>query len=249
MDNKLVSIIMASYNSADFIEDSIQSVLNQNYKNWELIISDDCSTDETKDIVAKYQKHDPRILFIEAKKNSGPAVTRNRAIKIANGRYIAFLDSDDLWTPDKLQKQVELMRNGKAVLSYGYYNIITEGGEVIKTIKKIPDSMSYDDLLKNQVIGCLTAVYDRKICGTQTMPIIRKRQDFGLWLRILEQGHTAICVNSVIGSYRLRKGSISSNKWIAIQYTWKIYRDIEKLSFIKSCYVFTHYIVRRLLRV
>lgn len=248
MTNNLVSIIMASHNSALFIEESIESVLNQTYMNWELLISDDCSTDHTKEIVSQYAKQDQRICFIEAKRNSGPAVTRNRAISRAKGRYIAFLDSDDLWTPNKLQKQIACLTANKAVLSYGYYDVIDEDGNYIKTIKKLPRHTTYNKLLKNQVIGCLTAIYDRDLCGTIKMPVIRKRQDFGLWLRILKGNHKAICVNSVIGTYRLRKGSVSSNKWIAVRYTWKIYRKVERLSLLKSSYVFSHYLARRIMR-
>ena len=248
MDSNLVSIIMASYNSANLISDSIQSVISQTYKNWELIISDDYSNDNTIEIIKKFMDTDNRIHLIESQKNSGAAVTRNRAIKAANGRYIAFLDSDDLWTVDKLQNQIEFMKKNNVALSYGYYDVTDESGRYIKTIQNIPDSITYDGLLKNQVIGCLTAAYDREICGTVFMPIIRKRQDFGLWLRILKQGHTALCVKNIVGSYRLREHSVSSNKWVAVQYTWRMYRDIEKLSLLKSTYVFIHYIVRRLLR-
>lgn len=238
----LVSIIMPSYNSADYIEESIRSVLAQSYQNWELVIADDFSTDSTKEIVESYARKDERIRLLPASKNFGPAVTRNRAIDAAQGRFIAFLDSDDLWSSEKLTKQIRFMKEGNVALSYGWYNVIDEDGRHLKTISKIPTKTNYKKLLKNQVIGCLTAVYDTHLCGKQKMPVIRKRQDFALWLKILKQGHEAYCIEDVIGSYRIRANSVSRNKFVAVRFTWNLYRKIERLPFLKACRVFAAYL-------
>ena len=248
MNEPRISIIMASYNSASFIEESIQSVLAQTVTDWELIISDDCSKDDGIKIIKKYCEQDNRISLITSKKNNGPAVTRNKAIDKAKGRYIAFLDSDDLWHVDKLEKQIKTLNETNAALCYGYYDIINEVGQYLRTIQNIPTKTTYKSLLKNQIIGCLTVIYDRNVCDKVKMPVIRKRQDYALWLRILKKGHIAVCEQSVIGTYRLRENSVSSNKWIAIYYTWKMYREVERLPFLKSCYIFGCYIKSRLLK-
>jgi glycosyltransferase involved in cell wall biosynthesis len=247
-ETDLVSIIMPSYNSANYIEESIRSVMAQSYPHWELLIADDCSTDETQTVVTKMMEKDSRIKFLPASKNFGPAVTRNRAIDAAQGRFIAFLDSDDLWNSEKLTKQITFMKQHNIALSYGWYNVIDEDGKHLKTINQLPTKTTYNQLLRNQIIGCLTSVYDTHICGKQKMPVIRKRQDFALWLKILKQGHTAYCLEDVLGSYRIRANSVSRNKWVAIKFTWNLYRKIERLPFLKSCRIFCLYIVHSLLR-
>ena len=244
----LVSIIMPSYNCAAFIAESIESVLAQSYQNWELLISDDCSTDGTIEVIEGYCAKDDRITFFPAETNGGAAVTRNRSITEAAGQFIAFLDSDDIWLPQKLEKQIAFMMENKIPLSYTRFNTINEDGTHAANAPDLPASIDYNGLLSNQIIGCLTAVYDTEICGKVYMPLIRKRQDFGLWLKILKQGHTAHCHPDVLATYRLRTGSISSNKWSAVHYTWRLYREVEHLSLPRATYCLCAYIARKMMR-
>lgn len=239
---------MPSYNSEDFIAESIKSVINQSYKNWELIISDDNSTDKTIDIVKAFQAKDSRIKLLRSKKNGGPAVTRNLAIKHAKGRYIAFLDSDDLWSKDKLQKQIPFMIEEKIALCYARYSFIDEHGNFVNNAPELPNKINYQSLLRNQVIGCLTAVYDTKICGKVYMPLIKKRQDFGLWLKILKKVPFAFCCNEVLATYRIRNNSVSSNKFVAVYYTWKLFREFEHLSILQSAFCIVSYVLRKIIR-
>lgn len=239
---------MPSYNSEEFIEESIKSVINQEYKNWELIISDDNSTDKTIQIVESIQATDLRIKFLKSKKNRGPAVARNSAIKRAKGRYIAFLDSDDLWSKDKLSKQIKFMKDENVALCYGRYNSIDEQGNVLNKAPRLPSKIDYNSLLCNQVIGCLTAVYDSNLCGKVYMPLIKKRQDFGLWLKLLKKVGYAHCCDSVIGTYRVRKNSVSSNKFVAVYYTWKLFTEVEHLSPIKAGYCIVAYVLQKIIR-
>ena len=244
----LVSIIMPSYNSVKFIPTTIESVLNQTYQNWEMIIVDDMSSDNSNDIINDFIQQDSRIKLIKLDKNSGPAIARNRAIKEAKGRYIAFLDSDDLWTPDKLSKQISFMQEHDVALSYtGYYRIAEESAEIIDKIH-VPEKVDYSELLKQNIIGCLTAIYDTQKIGKVYMPDVRKRQDFGLWLNILKKVPYAYGVDEPLAYYRVRTASVSSNKILASTYNWKLYREVEKLPLHKAIYYFGWYTYRSLLK-
>lgn len=243
-----VSIITPSHNSDNFIDKTIKSVLNQTYQNWEMIIVDDVSSDNSNIIIEEYMTKDSRIKLVKLEKNSGPAIARNRAIKEAQGRYIAFLDSDDLWTPDKLSKQISFMQENDVDLSYtGYYRIEEESGEVIDQIH-IPKRVNYSELLKQNIIGCLTAIYDTEKLGKVYMPEILKRQDFGLWLSILKKIPYAYGVDEPLAYYRVRSSSVSSNKIHASKYNWTLYRDVEKLPIHKAIYYFGWYTYRSLLK-
>lgn len=237
----LVSIVTANYNCEKFIEDTIKSVQAQTYTDWEMIIVDDFSTDKSIEIINQYIKKDSRIKLIELECNSGAAVARNRAIEEANGRYIAFLDSDDLWLPEKLEKQLKFMLNNNYDFTYTNYDLIDEKSiHYGKTFIAKAES-TYHDLLVTCSIGCLTVIYDTRKLGKVYMPLILKRQDYGLWLKILKQIEKAYSLNESLAIYRIRKNSISSNKLKAASYQWKIYRDFEKLNIIQSCYYFLCY--------
>lgn len=235
-----VTIIMPSYNSEKFIIESVESVLVQTYSNWELIIVDDCSPDDSNKIITKYVDNDSRIKLIKLQKNSGPAVARNTAIEAANGRYIAFLDSDDVWLPNKLETQINFMHDNDLAFTYSSYRLVGEDNEHLGVfITK--DKISYFDMLKTCSVGCLTAIYDTEKIGKQYMPLILKRQDYGLWLKILKLIGKTRGILEPLATYRIRKNSVSSNKVKAAKYQWKIYREIEKLSFLKSLYYFAFY--------
>lgn len=243
----LVSIITPTYNSGNYLTETIESVLKQTCIDWELLIVDDCSVDNSKEIAKRYSLDDCRIKTIQLKQNSGAAIARNRAIEIARGRFIAFLDSDDMWLPHKLETQIKFMQENDVALCYSAYEKLYEDGSSAGTIN-VPDKVSYKDLLKVCSIGCLTAIYDNEKVGKVYMPLIRKRQDLGLWLRILKQVPYAYGINEVLAQYQLRDDSISANKKVAAQYTWRLYRDIEKLSYLQSIYYFSHYAVNGVLR-
>lgn len=242
-----VSIVTPMHNSSEFIDETIRSVLSQTFQSWELIIVDDCSSDDSIDIANKYAKQDSRIKLVRLYKNGGAAHARNVAIKLAKGRYISFLDSDDRWLPSKLYVQLGFMRDNDVEFSFSAYEKIDESGKFIGNMN-VPSKIDYHQLLKCCVIGCLTVTYDTKRLGKIYMPAIRKRQDFGLWLKILKKVDFAWGIKEPLAQYRVRKNSISSNKLSASSYTWRLYRDVEKLSFIKSAFYFSHYAIRGLLR-
>jgi teichuronic acid biosynthesis glycosyltransferase TuaG len=244
--NKLVSIIVPSYNSAEYISDTIESVLNQSYNHWEMIIVDDGSSDHTLKVIQKFVKKDIRIKLFINENNSGPAISRNRAIKESKGRFIAFLDSDDLWLPDKLSLQIDFMIKNNFFFSYSYYSQINEKGNFIKNIDFLPKKVSYYSTMKSNKIGCLTAVYDIDFFGKVYMENLKNRQDYTLWLKLLKKVDFAYCVPVVLAKYRVRDNSISSSKLKLINYHWIIYRHIEKKSFFKSLYYISNYIFIKL---
>jgi teichuronic acid biosynthesis glycosyltransferase TuaG len=231
--NTLVSIITPMYNSEKFINSTIESVLIQTYSNWEMIIVDDCSTDNSVKIVEDFIKKDKRIKLIKLTKRSGPAIARNTAIREAQGRFIAFLDSDDLWKPLKLEKQIKFMLENGIAFSFTAYDIIDDSNKLISTVK-VPEKVSFKDLLKDNPIGCLTAIYDTFKVGKIFMPIIEKRQDYGLWLKILQKVKYAYGLQESLAIYRIRRNSISRNKLKLIKYNYKVLREVAGLSLAKA---------------
>ncbi len=240
---ELVSIITPSYKSERFIAECIESVLSQTYENWEMIIVDDCSTDNSNEIIEMYCKKDARIKLIQLEHNSGPAVARNAAIKEAKGRFIAFLDADDLWVKEKLQKQIAFMLENDIAFSFSEYVKIDEHSQVISEVIHRPKKVDYKRMLKSNYIPCLTVIYDSAKLSKVYMPLILKRQDYALWLRILKKVDFAYCYNEPLAKYRFYSGSLSSNKFVAAIYVWKLYREIEKLSLAKALYYFVNYVI------
>lgn len=243
-----VSIVTPVYNSEDFLEDMLGSVLRQTFSDWELLVVDDCSKDDSLEIVKKYVRRDSRIKLIQLERNSGAAVARNSAIQAARGRFIAFLDSDDMWLPNKLELHLEFIKSRKAALSYTGYEKITEQGERTGSFVFSEKKLTYCDLLKSNKIGCLTVVYDTSVLGKVYMPLIRKRQDYALWLDILKKVPCAEGLDKPLSLYRQRSGSISSNKLEMIRYHWFLFREIENMSFAKSAYYLAWNIWGKLIR-
>ncbi|MDR2080559.1 MAG: glycosyltransferase [Campylobacteraceae bacterium] len=235
----MVSIITPSCNSSKFIAQTIESVLSQTYENWEMIIVDDMSKDNTVKIIEKYLQIDKRIRLIKSQKNVGPALARNKAIKEAVGKYIAFLDSDDVWLPNKLQVQVQFMINNNLPFSYSAYDVIDENSNYLKSFY-VRDFIDYKGLLKKNIIGCLTAMYDAEKLGKIFMKNIG-HEDYALWLDILKRVKYGKGINEPLARYRVVKKSISSNKLKTMAYQWNIYRKIEKIDFFKSIYFFLFY--------
>lgn len=243
---ELVSIIMPSYNAEKFIKESINSVLAQTYQNWELLITDDVSKDNTVSIVKQYAKNEPRIKLVEKTNNGGAGVARNDSILRARGRYIAFLDSDDLWMPEKLSKQISFMQHNKVPFSYTGYQKFTGDKKLLGEIIP-PAETTYNELLNSNVIGCLTAIYDCQEIGKQFMPTIRKRQDMALWLHILKLTPKATGIQESLAYYRVDVG-MSSNKIEILKWQWRLYREVEQLSIIKSLKHFVIYALKGYLK-
>ena len=232
LDLGLVSIIMPNYNSEKYIKDTINSVLEQTYKNWELLFTDDCSSDKSVEIIKSFG--DDRIKIFSTGVNSGAASARNKSIEEAKGRWIAFLDSDDLWTPDKLEKQISFMINNNISFSYTDYNVIDEENNAVTTFRPHLDICKYKDILKHNHIGCLTVIYDSNKLGKVLMPLNAiKREDVACWLSILKKGETAYCLHECLAKYKIHSNSVSSNKFKMMKYQWLVYRKFEKINFIK----------------
>lgn len=247
MNNPVVSVITPVYNAENFLKETIDSVLNQSYDDFEFLLIDDCSTDKSADIVKNYAEKDSRVKYIKLQENSGAAVARNTGLENAQGRYIAFIDSDDVWYPQKLEKQLTFMQEKKEAFTYTKYEHITEDGQV-QSAPKFPEKLNYSGLLKNTAIACSTVVIDRQIIGDFSMPLVRKGQDTATWLKILRDHDYAYLVDEVLNQYRGREGSLSSDKVSALKRTWNTYRNIEKLPLHKAVYYFGFYVWNAVMR-
>lgn len=244
--NELVSIIMPAFNCEKYVAESIESVLKQTYTNWEMIIVNDKSSDNTKKIIEMYEKSESRIKLINLEKNQGAAVARNIALEEAKGQYIAFLDSDDRWKNKKLEKQLNFMKNNKYGFTFTEYEYILDENNNKNKIFRVISELDYHTALKNTIIGCLTVVIDRKIIGDFRMPLVRRGQDNLTWLMLLKNGYKAYGLAEVLGEYRKVKGSLSNNKLKALKRQWNNYRKFEKLSFFKCCYYYCFYIINNI---
>jgi teichuronic acid biosynthesis glycosyltransferase TuaG len=237
----LVSIITPSYNSEKFISETIVSIQKQTYHNWELLITDDCSSDSTIEIVNTFIKNDKRIKLFVLNNNSGAGVARNNSIKHSQGRYIAFCDSDDQFLPYKLDKQIAFMQNNDLQFTYSSYKVCNEQGKIIGNVT-CPKEISYKKMLNNNYLGCLTAIYDTEKIGKIYMSSIRKRQDWVLWLNILKLVGPTIGVNIPLAIYRNREESISNNKIGLIKYTFKVYHNEMHYNWVKSLFLVIKYL-------
>lgn len=249
MKKGLVSIITPTYNCGKYIAETIETVLSQTYSNWEMIVVDDVSTDNTEEIVRQYMDKDERIKYKKLEENSGAAVARTTAMKLAEGQYMAFLDSDDLWTSDKLEKQLAFMEENGYAFSCTAYEQIDESSSsldrVIQTIKKT----DYNRLLLDCPVGNSTVMYDVSKMGKFEVPNIRKRNDDALWLQMLKKEKYIWGMPDVLMKYRIRTNSISSNKLSVIKYHWILYRDIEHLSVLRSLFHIGYWCVIKVLKI
>lgn len=242
MIEDLVSIIMPAYNCAEYIEETIQSVLTQTYSKWELLIVDDKSTDETKQIVHKISNKEQRIKYIELKQNSGVATARNAGIKSAVGEYIAFLDSDDLWQKDKLEKQICFMKKHQYAFTFTGYDLIDESGNKLNKYVAVPKQIDYSTLLYNTPIFTSTVMYDRRQLNHVRMPEIGNGEDVATWLQMLKKVPYAYGIQEYLVSYRNRKQSLSSGVVTKLKRRWRIYREVEKLSLLKAGRIYIKYL-------
>lgn len=241
---------MPLFNAEPFVRHAVNSVQSQTYSNWELIIVDDCSTDRGLAVVQSISDDDPRIIVLKNSRNIGGAETRNIAIAKAKGAFIAFLDADDLWEKDKLQNQIDFMSENKEVnFCFSSYKTIDEQGKFINNVKTTP-KVNLQKMYSHNYIGCLTVIYRVSTHGKFYMPNIRKRQDFALWLIMLEKFDYAYSLDATLASYRIRKESLSTNKIDAIKYYWKVLRGVAKLPFLVSIlftikYVFISFVKKK----
>lgn len=225
----LVSIIMPSYNTAQYIADSIRSVQAQTYENWELLIVDDCSTDDTDDVVASFLS-DPRIRYLKNEVNSGAAISRNYALREAKGRWIAFLDSDDLWAPEKLGRQILFMEKENCHFSYTCYQEIDEASQPSGVTVHGPRHITQAGMLRFCWPGCLTVMYDAQVVGLLQIPDIRKNNDYAMWLHVIDKADCYL-LPEILASYRRRTGSISNQSYIKlIKWHYRLFRQVRKES-------------------
>jgi glycosyltransferase involved in cell wall biosynthesis len=249
MSEKLVSIITPTYNCGKFIARTLDSVQAQTYQNWEMIIVDDRSQDDTKEIVEAYMAKDPRIQYHLLEENSGAAIARTRAMELAKGSYIAFLDSDDIWLPDKLERQIKWMNENGYDFSCTAYEHIDEYDNLLnRTIKTIPKT-DYNRMLLDCPVGNSSVVYNVEKIGKFAVPNIRKRNDDALWLQMLKKEKYIWGMPDVLMQYRIRRNSVSRNKFKVIKYHWILYRKIEHLSIIRSVFHIFLWCVIKILRI
>ncbi len=248
--NPLVSIITPTFNSEEFLSQTIDSILNQSYKAWELIIVDDYSTDNTIQLIDTYQKKHSNISLIQNTTNQGAGVSRNKGIIAAKGDFIAFLDADDLWKPNKLEVQINLMIKNNLDVCFSSYDLIDEdGNNLFKRVKALPE-LTYNKLLRSNYVGNLTGVYNCKTLGKIPSTKLRKRQDWILWLEAIKKSNKpATGIQEPLAFYRVRKDSMSSNKFNLIWHNFQVYRKGLGFSLIKSIiyfiiFIFEHFFVK-----
>jgi teichuronic acid biosynthesis glycosyltransferase TuaG len=239
----LVSIITATYNAENYIQETYQSIYDQCYSNWEWVVTDDYSNDQTLNLLFEIAAKDSRVLVAQNSFNAGSAVTRNNSIDRCSGDLLAFLDADDTWIPHKLSAQVNFMRD-QIEFSFTAYEIIQENGEPLgQTVdRSLNGSFGYEEMLrKKATLGCSTVMIRRSLIDSIRMPDIRRGQDYAFWLMILRQGNRAHVLNSVLTQYRITPNSVSRNKLKKSIAQWKIYRNLEGIEFLKSVQLFCHY--------
>lgn len=233
-NSPLVSVIMPAFNSGRFIQDSMDSVREQTYSNWELLVIDDASDDNTVEKVKQVMVLDGRIKLFRNENNQGTGFARNKGIKAAKGHYIAFLDADDLWKPYKLETQLAFMEENQISICFSSYERINENGERRREIVEALPFLTYQKLKKANYIGNLTGIYHAGKIGKIYGPGIRKRQDWALWLAAVQKGGTAKSIQEPLAVYRIRKNSVSGNKFGMFKYNFKIYNQVLGYGFFKS---------------
>lgn len=244
--DSLISIVTPAYKAAAFLSESIRSVLVQDHQNWEMLIVDDGSPDETASVAASFAATDGRIKLIR-QSNSGPAMARQRAVDAAQGRFIAFLDADDYWLPGKLSRQLAFMREHEAAVSFTRFRRTSFDGRKLGHLIAIPKRLSYRQLLRNTAIATSTAMVDRELTG----PFSMKKtyyDDYALWLDLLKRGFVAYGLQQDLMRYRVVGKSVSRNKGKSARMVWTTYREVEGLGAVHAGWCFANYAVRAFLK-
>lgn len=234
LDEK-VSVITPIYNAEKYLRKTLESVFVQTYKNIEIILVDDCSTDSSADIIKEYMKNHSEIIYFLQETNQGAGAARNKALELATGRYVAFLDSDDIWYPNKIEKQIALMKKNNCPFSYTAIEMIDEDGNRLKGKRNIKETCDYKYLLHNTIIATSSVIIDRDVLGDFRMPLRRGGQDYATWLMLLRTECLARGINETLVKYRISSNSLSSNKLKSIKQIWEIQTQDEK---INKVYVF-----------
>ena len=237
----LVSVIMPCYNMEKYLPATIASVQRQTFPDWELIVVDDISSDKTPAVLQDNGSQDPRIRWVVQEEHSGIASARNRAIQMAQGRFLAFLDADDLWQPEKLERQLAFMQERDIAFSYSSYDCVDEDGRHLNKTVKATEDMDYEAYLRNTIIGCSTVMIDTLKVESVVVPDFRTSEDTATWLDILRKGFIAYAIEEPLVSYRIRRKSASSNKLKAAADLWKVYRQHERMPFFKAVACFSSY--------
>lgn len=243
----VVSIVTAAYNAERYLPATIDSALDQSYRDWEMLVVDDCSTDGTRKLVAQYAARDPRIRLIEQPRNSGPARARQAALEAARGRYVAFLDSDDRWLPQKLERQLQFMSSARAAFSHTAFRRVSADGSRTGRVIGVPARLTYARLLGNTAIATSTAIIDREMTGPFRM-VETYYDDFALWLEITRRGFPAFGLNEDLMRYRVIGGSVSRNKLRSARMVWRLYREVERLALVPACWAFVRYASHAMLK-
>lgn len=241
--NGLVSIIMPAFNCEKFISEAINSILFQSYDNWELIIINDNSTDRTGEIINEFAGNESRIKILNLENNSGAAIARNQGIDLANGKFIAFLDSDDIWYSNKLFNQIKFMSDNNFYFTCTAYSKINEDGELLGNTILSKSKSDYEHLLR-ECPGNSTVIYNAKVLGKFFIPNIKKRNDYVMWLQVIKKAKNLYGLSEVLSSHRVRKGSLSNEKSSLVRYHWRVYRNIESLPLTKSFYLVIYWILK-----
>ena len=238
---ELVSVVMPAYNASRFITEALTSVRSQTYKSWELLVVNDCSKDNTSEVVRSQCEQDPRVKLLEHETNAGPAEARNTAVRAATGRYVAFLDSDDFWLPKKLERQLRFMQATNTALCYTPYRRITEDGSQVGEIVPAEPQITYKQLLKNTTIATSTALVDRELTGPFSLVPGYGYDDFILWLDLLKRGVKAQALLEDLVRYRVVQGSVSRQRFRAAKWVWRIYRETQNMGRIYSAWCLSSY--------
>lgn len=247
-NNDLVSIIIPVHNAGRFLKDTINSIKNQKYENWEAIFVDDCSRDNSADIIKEFSE-DTRIKLITLEQNGGAAVARNTGIDNAKGKYISFLDADDLWNKEKLEKQINFMKENDYAFSFTGYEFADENGNGTGKIVKVPQKITYKEALKNTTIFTSTVMFDMTKLDKELIKMPKvKSEDTATWWKILKNNNIAYGLNKNLTYYRRSENTLSSNKFEAIKRIWYLYRKVEKLGIFYSIYNFCFYAINAVKR-
>ncbi|MRX69721.1 Glycosyltransferase involved in cell wall bisynthesis [Flavobacterium resistens] len=245
--SELVSIIVPTYNTEKFIRLTIESVQNQTYTNWEMILADDASTDKTVAIIEEFAQKDSRIKLFKSLENRGNGFARNNALEKATGKYIAYLDADDLWFPEKLEKQIEFLKTNNLHFTFSFYDSIDEEGNNLNRRVESPNPLTYKELFFCNYVGNLTAVYDADYFGKIILETTQKRQDWRIWLTIVKQIKIAKPVPEPLAFYRIRKDSVSSSKFKLIKHNFGVYREFHGYNLVFSILLMIRFLFTQLI--
>lgn len=251
-NNETVSVITPVYNVAKVIERTLDSMLMQGYRDLEIVLVDDCSKDNSAEIIAKYCEKYPNIVYHKQEKNGGAAVARNTALNLAKGRYVAFLDSDDQWCEGKLEKQLAFMKEKDAAICCTAMDCIDEEDKPLNSVREVRERITYKFLLKNTMIATSTVLIDRNKTGNFQMPLRRGGQDYATWLMLMRNGTDCWGLNEVLSHYRVMSNSLSSNKWKSIKQVWQIQTHDEGINKVSAainvCFFIANAFVKHFLK-